>query len=180
MWAAVTCGMGRGDPAAAVAATGGVGTPVSDICGMGKEEPSRSVAIAGGAGTPECLESVVHVSATPAGVISTTATVTAVGVTRSTLSVGKGRVFSLFGLFFWFHQITAHKDAVLLAAICTLMGIYEWLVTPQGSSASPRWFVKVINEVIKGLFGTGGGLPRRCNPLPLRSNGSCEDNAGAL
>ena len=22
---------------------------------------------------------------------------------------------------------------------------------PQGSSASPRWFVKVINEVIKGL-----------------------------
>ena len=25
----------------------------------------------------------------------------------------------------------------------------SWLVTPQGSSASPGWFVKVINDVIK-------------------------------
>lgn len=26
-----------------------------------------------------------------------------------------------------------------------------WLVTPQGSSAAPKWFVKVVNEVIKYL-----------------------------
>ena len=42
-------------------------------------------------------------------------------------------------------------DTVPLTAFCTPTGLYEWLVMPQGSSASPGWFVKVINEVIKGL-----------------------------
>ena len=51
----------------------------------------------------------------------------------------------------WFHQITARKDAVPLTAFCTPTGLYEWLVMPQGSSASPGWFVKVMNEVVKGL-----------------------------
>ena len=51
----------------------------------------------------------------------------------------------------WFHQIKAHKDTVPLTASCTPTGLYEWLVMPQGSSASPGWFVKVINEVIKDL-----------------------------
>ena len=31
------------------------------------------------------------------------------------------------------------------------MTFFEWLVMPQGSSASPGWFIKVINELIKGL-----------------------------
>ena len=66
-------------------------------------------------------------------------------------SLGSGRVFSLFDLVSSFHQITAHKDTVPLTAFCTPTGLYEWLVMPQGSSASPGWFVKVINEVIKGL-----------------------------
>ena len=66
-------------------------------------------------------------------------------------SLGKGRKLSLFELVSSFHQITAHKDAVLLTAFCTPTGLYEWLAMPQGSSASPGWFVKVINEVIKGL-----------------------------
>ena len=56
----------------------------------------------------------------------------------------------LFVLVFSFHQITGHKDTVPLTAFCTPTGLYEWLVMPQGSSASPGWFVKVINEVIKG------------------------------
>ena len=38
-----------------------------------------------------------------------------------------------------------------LTASCTPTGLYKWLVMPQGSSASPGWFVKVINEVIKDL-----------------------------
>ena len=51
----------------------------------------------------------------------------------------------------WFHQITAHKDTLPRTAFCTPTGLYEWLVMPQSSSASPGWFVKVINEAIKGL-----------------------------
>ena len=56
-------------------------------------------------------------------------------------SLGAGRVFSLFELVSSFHQITAHKDTVLLTAVCTPTGLYKWLVMPQGSSASPGWFV---------------------------------------
>ena len=66
-------------------------------------------------------------------------------------SSGSGRVFSLFDLVSSFHKITAHKDTVPLAAFCTPTGLYEWLVLPQGSSDSPGWCVKVINEVIKDL-----------------------------
>ena len=66
-------------------------------------------------------------------------------------SLGSGRVFSLFDLVSSFHQNTTHKDAVSLTAFCTPTGLNEWLAMPQGSSASPGWFVKVINEVIKGL-----------------------------
>ena len=60
-------------------------------------------------------------------------------------------MFSLFNLVSSLHQITAHKGKVPLTAFCPLTGLYEWLGMPQGSSASPGWFVKVINEVIKYL-----------------------------
>ena len=50
-----------------------------------------------------------------------------------------------------FHQITIDKDSILLTAFCTPHRLFEWLMIPQGSSASPGWFVEVINEVIKGL-----------------------------
>ena len=50
-----------------------------------------------------------------------------------------------------FHQITVHKDTIPLTAFCTPTRLFEWLVIPKGSSAAPGWFVKVINEVIKGL-----------------------------
>ena len=66
-------------------------------------------------------------------------------------SLGSGRVFSLFDLVSSFHQIRAHKDTVPLKAFCAPTGLYECLVMPQGSSALPGWFVKVINEVIKDL-----------------------------
>ena len=62
-----------------------------------------------------------------------------------------GRLFSLFDLVYSFYQIIARKDTIPLTSFCTPTGLYEWLVMPQGSSASPVWFVKVINEVIKGL-----------------------------
>ena len=55
----------------------------------------------------------------------------------------------MFDLVSSFHHVKAHRDTVPLTAFCTPTGLYEWLVIPQGSSASPGWFVKVINEVIK-------------------------------
>ena len=64
-------------------------------------------------------------------------------------SLGSGLVFSLFDLVFSFHQRTTHNDTVPLTAFCTPTGLYEWLVMPQGSSALPGWFVKVVKEVIK-------------------------------
>ena len=65
--------------------------------------------------------------------------------------LGSGWVFSLFDLVSSFHQIKAHKDTVPLTAFCTPTGLYERFVMPQGSSASPGWFVKVMNEVIQDL-----------------------------
>ena len=38
-----------------------------------------------------------------------------------------------------------------LTAFCTPTGLCDWLVMPQGSSASPGWLVKVIIVVIKYL-----------------------------
>ena len=48
-----------------------------------------------------------------------------------------------------FHQMPAHEDTVQLTAFCTPTGPRGWPVIPQSSSASPVWFVKVINEVTK-------------------------------
>ena len=45
-------------------------------------------------------------------------------------SLGKGGVFSLFDLFFSFHQITVHKDTVALTTFCTPTSLIEWLVMP--------------------------------------------------
>ena len=52
-------------------------------------------------------------------------------------SFGSSRGFSFFDFASSFHQITAHKDTVPLTAFRTPTGLYEWLVMPQGSSASP-------------------------------------------
>ena len=52
--------------------------------------------------------------------------------------LGKGRVFSLFDWVPSFHPIV-HKDTVTLTAFCTPTGLYEWLIIPQGNSASPEW-----------------------------------------
>ena len=66
-------------------------------------------------------------------------------------SLGKGRIFYLFNLVSSFSQTTIDEDTIPLTAFWTPDRFFEWLVMPQGSSASPGWFVKVINEVIKGL-----------------------------
>ena len=91
-------------------------------------------------------------------------------------SLGSGRVFSLFDLVSSFHRIKAHKDTVPLTAFCTSTGLYEWLVMPQGSSASPGWFVKVTNEVIQELK-TGGCIPRRSHCVRFRSDSACPDDS---
>ena len=66
-------------------------------------------------------------------------------------SLGTSRIFSLFDMVSSFHQITIDTDTIPLMAFCTPDRLFEWLVMPQGSSAFPGWFVKVNNEVIKGL-----------------------------
>ena len=71
-------------------------------------------------------------------------------VTQVLDSLDKARVFSFFDLVSSFHQIASHKDTVPQTTFCTPAGLYELLVFPQGRSASPRWFVNVINEVTKG------------------------------
>ena len=65
--------------------------------------------------------------------------------------LGTGRIFSLFDLVYSLHQIAVHKDTILLTAFCVPTRLFEWLVMSQASSAAPGWFVKAINEVIKGL-----------------------------
>ena len=66
-------------------------------------------------------------------------------------SLGKGRILSLFDLVSSFHQVTIDKDTTPLTASCTPTRLLEWLVVPQGSSAAPGWFVKVVDEVAKDL-----------------------------
>ena len=65
--------------------------------------------------------------------------------------LGSGRIFSHFFDVSSFHLITVHKHTIPLAAFCTPTRLFEWLVMPQGSSAAPGWFIKVISEVIKGI-----------------------------
>ena len=70
---------------------------------------------------------------------------------RDSYKLGTGRIFSLFDLVTSFHQITVHEDTISFTAFCTPTRLFESLVMPQGSNEAPGWFVKVINEVIKGL-----------------------------
>ena len=65
---------------------------------------------------------------------------------------GEGTGVYLFDSVSSYEEIAAQKGTVALTAACTPTGLYEWLVMPPGSSASPGWFVKVANSVInKGL-----------------------------
>ena len=107
-------------------------------------------------------------------------------------SLGSGRVFSLFDLVFSFHHITVHKDTVPLTAFCTPTVLYAWLVMPQGSSASPGWLVKVINEVIKGsnqvaaylddviVYDSDPSSARSDDSLPLRTPSKAQSQAFPL
>ncbi|CAB1104650.1 unnamed protein product [Ectocarpus sp. CCAP 1310/34] len=70
----------------------------------------------------------------------------------------KGRIYSLFDMKSSFHQITVHRDTIPLTAFVTSSGLFEWLKMPQGSSAAPGWFCKVVNEVIKNLHGVASYL----------------------
>ena len=81
-------------------------------------------------------------------------------------SLGKGRIFSLFDLVPSFHQIPIDKDTISLTAFCTPDRLCEWLVMPQGSSASPGWFDKVIDEVIKDLARVAAYLATSSSSTP--------------
>lgn len=65
--------------------------------------------------------------------------------------LGIGRIFSLLGIVPSFHQPTIDKDTITLMASPTPTRLVEWYVMPEGRSAAPGWFAKVINEVIKDL-----------------------------
>ena len=64
---------------------------------------------------------------------------------------GGGSVFSVFGLFSGFAQLTIHPDTIPLTAFCTPNGLYEWLRMPQGTAGAPSWFVSVMRLVTAGL-----------------------------
>lgn len=66
-------------------------------------------------------------------------------------SLGKGRIFSLFGLLSSFHQMTVDKYTTTLTAFCTPTRPSVLIVVPQGSRATHGLFVKIINEDIKDL-----------------------------
>ncbi|CAB1097278.1 unnamed protein product [Ectocarpus sp. CCAP 1310/34] len=70
----------------------------------------------------------------------------------------KGRIDSLFDMKSSFHQNTVHRHTIPLTAFVTSSGLFEWLKMPQGSSAAPGWFCKVVNEVIKNLHGVASYL----------------------
>ncbi|CAB1118552.1 unnamed protein product [Ectocarpus sp. CCAP 1310/34] len=70
----------------------------------------------------------------------------------------KGHTYSLFDMKSSFHQITVHRETIPLTAFVTSCGLFEWLKMPQGSSAAPGWFCKVVNEVIKNLHGVASYL----------------------
>ncbi|CAB1099498.1 unnamed protein product [Ectocarpus sp. CCAP 1310/34] len=70
----------------------------------------------------------------------------------------KGRIYSLFDMKSSFHQITVHRDTIPLTPFVTSSGLFEWLKMPQGSSAAPGWFCKVVNEVIKNFHGVASYL----------------------
>eukprot|EP00752_Nemacystus_decipiens_P002032 g1947.t1 len=67
--------------------------------------------------------------------------------------LNKGNIFSLFDFTGSFHQIPVHPDTIPLTAFATQSRLFEWLRMPMGASQSAGHFVKVINEVIKGLEG---------------------------
>ncbi|CAB1103258.1 unnamed protein product [Ectocarpus sp. CCAP 1310/34] len=70
----------------------------------------------------------------------------------------KGQFHSLFDMKSSFHQITVHRDTIPLTAFVTSSGLFEWLEMPQGRSAAPGWFCKVVNEVIENLRGVASYL----------------------
>lgn len=64
--------------------------------------------------------------------------------------LGSGRILSLFDLVSSL-QVMVDKDTIPLTASRMPARLLEWLVIAQGTSAAPRWRVKVIDEVVKGL-----------------------------
>ena len=63
-----------------------------------------------------------------------------------------GWIFHLFDLVSSLHHMTVHKDTIPPKTICICTRLFEWSVTPQGCSATPRWLVKVIHELTKVLL----------------------------
>lgn len=67
--------------------------------------------------------------------------------------LNKGNIFSLYDFMGSFNQIPVHPDTIPLTAFATQTRLFEWLRMPMGASQSVGHFVRVINEVIKGVHG---------------------------
>lgn len=79
-------------------------------------------------------------------------------VNRVLDSLGSERVLFLFALVSALHHTTARKGTDSLSAFSTPTGLHECLAMPQSNSASPGWFVEVINEDYRGLEQVDGYL----------------------
>ncbi|UOH82508.1 hypothetical protein LQV05_005213 [Cryptococcus neoformans] len=63
-----------------------------------------------------------------------------------------GRVFAKLDLTDAFFQTLMHELDIEKTAICTLWGLYEWVVMPQGACNSPATQQRRLNEALRNLI----------------------------
>ena len=66
-------------------------------------------------------------------------------------TLGSASFFSSFDMMSGFHQIMIGENSVPLTAFCTTSGLYEFLVMPMGTSGSPGYFQRVMQQVTADL-----------------------------
>ena len=65
--------------------------------------------------------------------------------------LGGANVFSAMDSVSAFFQCVKHEDSILLTAVCTQNGDYEWTVMPMGLASSPGWFQSFMLSICDGL-----------------------------
>lgn len=66
-------------------------------------------------------------------------------------SLGKGNIFSTFGLSSGFFQSAVHPGSVPLTAFCTSSGLYEWLRIPKATASALGFFQRLMQRMTEGL-----------------------------